>query len=171
MPLVAATMGGILGGLSPTDSASAPASTMADAFDAYFAGAQAGPTAVAPGSTSGAKSAMLGAMGDLSLDSAAGGLIAAGITAYWGVVAGAAATIFVVAVPPAIVAVPPPGLGGLQAAIDGVFASNTSGEKALADAANALADAIHGLQSGGLVNFPPPTIPIPTGLGPGIPIT
>jgi hypothetical protein len=80
------------------------------------------------------------------------------IIAFWGVVAGSAATIW----PPALSATPPPGVGGIAAALNGVFASNTAGDLALAAAAQLVATAIHGTQSGAIAIYPPP----PANVGP-----
>ena len=162
MPLTAATLKSGLEALEPTDDPMAAANKIADAFDAYFKENVAGPI---PGTGDvGAKATMLGSLSGLDAPSGAAAIIAAGITAYWGVVAGAAAAVWI-AVPPAISAVPPAGLAGLAPALIASFVANTSGELSLADSAGAMADAIHGTQSGGMVIFPPPAPP-PPGLGP-----
>jgi hypothetical protein len=65
----------------------------------------------------------------------------------------------IVLVPPIV---PPAGLGGLQAALEAVFASNLAGELSLADAASAVAGAIHTANQGATVpGSVPPAAPAP----------
>ena len=173
MALSAATLKTGLEALVLTDNPADAANVIATAFDDYFAGAAAGPIPVTSGSTSGAKTALLESLtilddlGEvlvgLDTSGAAAGLISTGIAAYWTAVGLAAATIFI-AVPPAISGTPPPGLSSLTVAIEAAFLASTSDSLSLSDSAQALADAIHGTQSGGTIIFPPPAPP-PPGLG------
>lgn len=151
MPLSVATLKAGFEALEPT--AGDPSETIAAAFDDYFKENVAGP--IAGNGEAGAKSAMVGALSGIKEENAASGAIAAGITAYWGVATASAAIVWPTA-PPAVLATPPPGLGGLQAAIDAAFASNLASSATLPDAAGVLASAIHALQAGAVVIFPPP---------------
>ncbi|KKM82804.1 hypothetical protein LCGC14_1315790, partial [marine sediment metagenome] len=87
--------------------------------------------------------------------------IQAGILAFWGVVAGAAASIWLT-VPPPLAATPPPGLVGIAVALVPVFLSNVTGELSLADAATAVAAVLHPANLGGIaVILGPPAGPGP----------
>jgi hypothetical protein len=156
MALSAATLKAGFEALEPTNAVAEATARLATAFDDYFVQSQAGPIAVAPGSTAGAKSAMQSALSGVNAPNAAATVLAAAISTYWSTAAAAAATIWV-AVPPAVSATPPPGLSGLQAAIEGAFAANLASEASLSDAAETLANAIHATQSGGICVFPPPS--------------
>jgi hypothetical protein len=158
MPLLPTTLGSELAKMEPTDQEMEAIQAFADAYEKYMEGSMAGPVGAIPGSFAGAKSSMIGAMSGLSGDSAGAGAISSGIAAFWGVVAGAAASIW----PPALAAVPPPGIGAVAAALTPAFTANTAGDLSLSDAANTVATAIHGTHAGGIANFPPP----PAGIGP-----
>ena len=164
MPLTPSVLVSGLEALVPTDSASDPITRIGAAFDDYFQGASVSGVPVG-GSTAAAKSAMEGAMSGLNAPDGAAAAISAGITAYWGVIAPAAATLWIVpgfTIPAP--AVPPPGLAGLTSAVQGAFDASVAAEDDLAAAANTLATAIHGTQSGGIVTLVPvvPGPPVPT---------
>jgi hypothetical protein len=142
--------------MAPTDQEPTAIQNFADAWETYFKDASVMGAPTVPGSLAGAKSAMIGAMTGLSTAGAAA--ISAGITAFWGVVAGASASIW----PGTLAAIPAPGIGGVAAAITPVFAANTAGKLEIGPAMQAIAAAIHPTQLGGIANFPPP----PGGLGP-----
>lgn len=158
MPLLPATLASGLESLEPTDKEIDFINGFTDAWKTYMEGSMAGPVPAIPGSFAGAISTMKGAMSGVSADGAGANIIQAAITAFWGVVASSAASIW----PPATAATPPPGLGGIGAALTGVFAANTSGQLDLSAAVQAIAGAIHPTQLGGMAIFPPP----PTGIGP-----
>ncbi len=163
MALASATLSAQLAALPLTMSQPTANNGLANAWETYFSSALAGPIPIVPGTLSGAKAAFLGALSSLDPDTGnAAAVLTAAITAFWGVVAGSAATIFL-AVPPATSATPPPGLAGLSAALSAVFTANASGGLAASPACDAIAAAIHGTQSGGIVVFPPP---LSGGIGP-----
>lgn len=159
MALVSATLGAGLANMTPTMQEIVAINNFADAFEDYFSLAGVMGIPCTPGSLSGAKAAMIGSMSGLSSSGGAAGAITAGITAFWGVVAGAAASIWLTPFPVAS-ATPPPGLAGLSAALSGAFSANTAGGLGLSDAANVVATAIHGTQLGGIAIVS--TIPSPT---------
>lgn len=156
--MLPATLAAELEKMEPTDKEIDAINAFAAAWEKYMEGSVAGPVPATPGSFAGAVSSMKGAMTGMSADGAAAGAISGGIGAAWGVVAGAAASIW----PPAVAAVPPPGIGGIAAALAPVFAANTAGQLDLAASAQAVAAAIHTTHLGGIANFPPP----PAGIGP-----
>lgn len=161
MPLVPALLGSGLANMSPTMQEAVAIQNFADAFANYFALASVGGVPALPGSLSGAKSTMIGAMSGLSASGGAAAAITTGITAFWGVVAASSATIWPAAPAfPAVSATPPPGLAGIAGALNGVFAANKAGNLALAAAANAVATAIHSTQLGGIAIVA--TVPVPT---------
>jgi len=161
MPLVSSVLGPELANLAPVDNEPDAINNFAAAWEIYFKDASVLGIATTPGSLSSAISAMKGSLVGMSVNGAGAAKIAAGITSFWGVVAGAAASIWVTA-PPPTGATPPPGLGGIAAALTAAFAANTAGDLSLADAANAVATAIHPTQLGGIALIPPP----PAGPGP-----
>ena len=114
--------------------------------------------AVNAGSLASARTAMEVALVGMSATGAAAAKIQAGITAFWGVVAASAATIWTMVppVPPPTGATPPAGLSGIAAALTSVFATNTSSEADLDTAATNVANAIHPTQLGGIALIPPP---------------
>lgn len=161
MPLVSSVLGAELANMAPVDNEPDAINNFAAAWETYFKDAAVLGVPTTPGSLSGAIGSMKGALVGMSATGAGAAKIAAGITAFWSTVAGAAATIWVTA-PPPTGATPPPGLGGIAAALSAAFAANMAGDLALADAANAVAAAIHPTQLGGIALVPPP----PAGPGP-----
>jgi hypothetical protein len=161
MALVAATLGAALASMTPVDNEAQAVQSFVDAWDTYFSlsGVMGVPTN--PGSLQGALSAMQGAMTGMSADGAGAASIQAGITAFWGVVATSSPTIWTT-VPPNTSATPPPGLGGIAAAVSAVFTANVQGKLSLAAAASALANAVHPTQLGGICILPT----APAGPGP-----
>ena len=156
MPLVPTALASAMEAMTPTDQEAIAIQNFAGAWETYFKDAATMGVPTTPGSLAGAKSAMIGAMSGLSTAGATA--ILAGITAFWGVVAGASASIW----PGTLSAVPPPGLAGIPAALVPVFAANTAGNLAIDPAMQAIAGAIHPTQLGGIANWPP----IPGGPGP-----
>ncbi len=136
--------------MAPAPDEATGINNFATAFENYFAQATCNAVAVTPGSLAACTAALKAAM--VGVASAGAAKIAAGISAFWGVVATNAPTIWVT-VPVLISATPPTLLSGLQAAIDAAGAANIAGNKSLVDSADAMATAIHGKQSGGLGNI------------------
>lgn len=157
MALIPAPLASGLEALVPTDQVSDAIARIGQAFDDYFQGASVSGITPVPGSTAAARSAMEGAMSGLNAPNGAATAIAAGITQYWTALGPLIATVWIVpgftVVPASLV--PPPGLGGLQAAIQGAFDANVAAEATLSAAANQVATAIHGTQSGGTVTLQP----------------
>jgi hypothetical protein len=166
MPLTAATLADGLKTMTPADNEADAIAAFSAAWEAYFAEATVLGIAVNGGSLAGALGALEGALTGMSATGAGAASLQAGITAFWGVVATAAATIWTMVppVPPPLGATPPAGLAGIAAALVPVFASNTSSAADLDTAATNIATAIHATQLGGIALIPPP--PPPTNPGP-----
>ena len=159
MPLAAPTLGNELKNLPPVKTEAEAINNFATAWGNYFGNATVAAVPVTPGTLTPAINAMKGALVGLSATGAAAAKIQSGIVAFWGVVAASAPTIWVT-VPPVISATVPPLLGTIAAALSAVFTSNQAGNLSLADAANAVASAIHPIQLGGIATQTP-NIPTP----------
>lgn len=127
----------------------------ATAFTTYFADAAAGGIPAVPAALEPCKAAMIGAMTGLS--TAGKDSIQAGIVAFWGVVATASPVIWA----GTLSATPPPTLSGIAAALEPVFAANTSGSLSEEDSMNNIATVIHTNNLGGTAAMPPPVPPVP----------
>ncbi len=161
MPLVQATLASELLALEPVGDEAGAIDNLAGAWENYFAGASVLGIPTTGGALAGATTAMKGALVGMSVAGAGAAKLQAGIVAFWAVVAVSAATIWAT-VPPPLSATPPPGLGGIAAALTPVFVSNAAGSLSLADSANAVAAVLHPLQLGGIALLPIP----PAGPGP-----
>ena len=160
MALSAATLGTELQAMAPAPDEATGIDNFAAAFENYFSGATCGGASVTGGTLAPCTVALKAAMVGVSATGPAS--IAAGIVAFWSIVATTAAVIWVL-VPPLVAATPPPGLGGLAAAIAATGTANIAGELSLIDAANAMGTAIHPFNLGGLgtiVTPPGGTLPI-----------
>jgi hypothetical protein len=158
MVLLAATLGTELQNLSPVDNEAQAVQTLATAWHNYFKGSSVAGIPALEASLLAAKNAMVGALSGMSQANQAAAKLAAGITAYWGAVIPAAASIWVT-VPPIMSATPPPGLAGVAATVSGIFSANTFGKLNLAASATALANALHpvaGLTGIAVLGPPPP---------------
>lgn len=182
MPLTAATLADGLKALTPTDNEGDAIAAFSAAWAAYFyESAVLGisplppdpgdpeaepPVPPTPGALDNAIAALEGALVGMSADGAGAAKLQAGVVAFWGVVATAAATIWTMVppVPPPTAATPPAGITGIAAALVPVFASNTSGSVDLDTSATNIANVIHPLNLGGIAVIPPP--PPPTNPGP-----
>lgn len=142
--------------MDPTTIEIKAARRFATAFTSYFYDAVA-TGSVTPGSLNAAKAAMLGALAGMSAPGAGAAAFQAGISAFWGVVAGAAATIW----PGTVGATPPPTLSAISAAVMGVAPVNTAGKLSKSQAMKAVAAVIHVNNLGGLATLPPPASPVP----------
>jgi hypothetical protein len=110
-----------------------------------------------PGTLEASLTAMRGALIGMNAENAGSGKIQDGIEAFWDVALPAAATIWLIPPPNVLTSVAPiPGLSGIAAALDGVFAANTSGDLDKIAATTAMANAIHPLQLGGIATITPP---------------
>lgn len=131
----------------------------ATAFENYFLEATCGGKSVEDDSLAACTTALKGVMTGSQFAGAAS--MAAGITAFWGVVATAAASIWIPA-PPLASATPPTGLSGLAAAISAAGLANIADDKNKEDSCAAMAAAIHPLMLGGFgVNTATPPVSIP----------
>lgn len=160
MPLVQATLATELEAMVPVNTEADGINNFATAFENYFTNSVCGGAAVTPGTLTPATTALKGAMVGVLTTGAAS--ISAGIAAFWGVVATSAPAIWVIA-PVLVSATPPPGLGGLAAAVLAAGTANIAGGLDLAAAAASMASAIHPLMLGGLgviVTPPGGTLPI-----------
>lgn len=161
MALVQATLSAGLAAMESVDNEPEAIDNFVAAWGDYFALAAVLGIPTTPGSLEGALSAMRSALTGLSTGGQGSTIIQAAIVAFWGVIAGSAATIWAT-VPPPTAATPPPGLSGIKVALDGAFSANVAGELGLVDSANAVAGAIHPTQLGGIAVIPVP----PAGPGP-----
>ncbi len=145
--------------MEPVDSEAQGIDNFVAAWEDYFTQASVAGVPTATGTLQPALGAMRGAMTGIGQAQAAAVLQAA-ISAFWGVVIPAAATIWVT-VPPVISATPPPGLGGVAAVLTAVFEANVQGELGLAECAKNIANGLHPLQLGGIaVQQLPPAPPV-----------
>jgi hypothetical protein len=139
------------------------AQNFANAWEIYFMDASV--TGVPVGSSlSAAKSAMIGALAGMSLAGAGAAKLAAGIGAFWGVVATSSATLWIVVPNTVPVATPPPTIAGIPAALVPVFVANTAGSLPAPVAMANVAAVLHGLGGlGGIASLLPPAGPaVPT---------
>lgn len=160
MTLSAATLESALASLTPTASEATAIERLVDAWAEYFAeatvsGAPLVEVAIDPG-----LDAMATALVGLSAPNAAAGKIAAATAAFWSAQASLPTTMWITApvvlVPPIV---PPPGLSGLQAALEAVFAA---GPYDLDEALNQIAGAWHAASTGATVpGSVPPAPPAP----------
>jgi len=135
------------------------------AYRVFIEGGQAMGQSPIPMSLAGAEAAMKGVIDGLMGPPGLGAIaIQAGAAAFWGVVAGSAASIF----PGALAAVPPPSLVGMSAAVLAAGASTLAipipdpwDDSASKAAAGLFAGAIFGTSQGGLVIFQPGPSPVP----------
>jgi hypothetical protein len=167
MALVQATLSSGLANMTPTGSEATAISNFVTVWDNYWSNASVLGVTATPGSYAAGLSAMQGALSGLSASGAAAGKIQSGIQAFWTAIAASASAIFIVAptvlVPPIT---PPPGIAGIAAALAAAFGAATAGSLSLADAADAVATALHtagglgAVVSGSVVPAPPAPIPI-----------
>ncbi len=164
MALVQNTLASGLANMAPTSVEATAIQNFADAWDTYFQGASVAGVPCTGGSTSAAKSAMIGAMTGLSVTGAVA--MQAGITAYWGVIAPAAVSVWTVPPNTTVSATPPPTLGAISAALTPVFASNAADPtKTIAQATAAIAAVLHangGIGGICILQPPGPVPPVPT---------
>jgi len=162
MPLDPGILGTGLGALEPVDTEAEGIDNFMTAWEDYFSLASVSGVPTGAGSLNGALSTMRGAMTGVGNQDAAANIIQAAITAFWGVVAGAAPSIWVPP-NPVVSATVPPGLGNIGTTIQGIFDSNTAGKLELAVCAVNVANALHPLQLGGIAitQPPPPSGPVP----------
>jgi hypothetical protein len=160
MPLVAATLATQLENMTPVSTEAEAITNFANAWLEYFKTAATVGVPCTEGSLNSALATMKSTLVGWNAPNSAAQKIGAAITAFWGVVVGAAPTIW--PAPMIISATPPPGLGGIASALEAVFAANLSARLELRPAVTAVANAIHPLQLGAIAIFPPP----PTGIGP-----
>jgi len=154
MPLLPTKLGDALAKIEPKDNEPEAISAFAEAFEDYFYGATATGPAV-PGSLSAARAAMEGAMTGLSVSGLAS--IQLGITAFWGIACASAASVW----PGVLSASPPPGLGGIAAAVGAVVPLSAASKLDGPSAWRAMALAIHPCMLGGIAVLPPPAAPMP----------
>jgi hypothetical protein len=136
---------------------------LANAWHTYFLDAGPGVPAL-PGTLEPAKTAMIGALAGLKVPGAGAVALQAGITAYWGIVASSAASIWTLA-PPIVAAIPPPTLAGLSVLLAATFVANiVPPPLPKPDAVLAIATVLHTTAGlGGMVALtpPPPGITVP----------
>lgn len=161
MALVSTTLAAGLAAMAPTDSEAEAIDALTTAWEGYFVGASVLGIPTTPGSLTGALTTFKSSLTGLSQADQGSTIIQAAIVAFWGIIAGSAATIWAT-VPPPTGATPPPGLSGIKSALDGAFAANTSGKLGLIDASNSIAAALHPTQLGGIaILLAPPAGPGP----------
>jgi hypothetical protein len=151
----ASTLASELEAMVPTTDEAEAIDRLVTAWETYFYEATVSGIACTSGTLAGASAAMRGALVGLSTPGLSASKLQSGIVAFWGVVATAAATIWVT-VPLTVAAAPPPGLAGITAGLAGVFGANTAAGLNLADASTAIAAVLHPLNLGGLASLAPP---------------
>lgn len=162
MPLLPTTLADGLKTLQPVNTEAEGINNFMTAWENYFKLASVAGIPTATGTLTPYLNAMRGALTGIGQQDAAATKLQTAITAFWGSVCGAAATIWVT-VPPVISATPPPALGSIAATLNGVFAANISGELPLDACATAIANALHTLMLGGIaVQQAPPAPPVNT---------
>lgn len=164
MPLSEATLSSELQAIPLSDNEPDSIDYLTTAFTNYFYDASVAGIPCASGSLDAAASAMAGALTGMSAPGAGAASLQAGCLAFWNAVVLAAPTIWVT-VPPVILAVLPPGVAGLAAALAPVFTANTAGELDVAASCDAIAAAWHVTNIGGtatqqLPPAPPVVVPI-----------
>ena len=160
MALVSNTLASELESMVAVDTEAEGINNFSAAFENYFYDSTCGGVTATPGTLTAASTALKAAM--VGVNSAGAAKIAAGIVAFWAVVGASAPTIWVI-LPPLVSATPPPGLGGLSAAIAAAGAANIAAEASLEQSAATMATAIHTIMLGGLgvATIPPGrTLPI-----------
>jgi hypothetical protein len=167
MPLLQATLAQGLASMAPTVVEADAINTLATAWETYFSAAsvQGVPCLTLSAPMAAFRAALVG----MSAANAGPNKIQAAVDAFWGVVAGSAATIWLpvpnVVVPPAI---KPPTISGIAAALSSVASASTAANASLEQASNDIAAVLHtngGL--GGTVTIQPPGAVPPV---PSIPI-
>ena len=157
MPLLPATLASGLEGMEPADNEQVAINNFVAAWDDYFSGASVSGVPTTPGTLAAALEGMRAGLVGMSNSGVGANIIQAAITTFWTTVAASASTVWVV-VPAIITATPPPGLGGIGAALTSAFSGNQGGKLELAASAVVVANAIHLTQVGGVTaQGPPPT--------------
>lgn len=150
MPLTPAALSTELQAIQNAHPADEPAAITAwsTGFKNYMLNSSANGAPLVPLQAEAARVAMAAAMTGLNTAGAAS--IQAGVTAFWGAlnVPGSYGA--------SIAVVPPPGLGGLSAALLAVFPANVAGQLDTGPACDAIAAAWHPIMLGGQATFPGP---------------
>ncbi len=167
MTLQANTLATELEALEPSQTEAVAITRFVDAWGAYWGGATVNGVPATPGSFTAGLSAMGASLVGMSSSGAGAAVMASGVSAFWTAVAPLATSIWITApivlVPPIV---PPPGLGGLSAALAAVFASNTSGSLSISAAWQQVANVLHAnggvgaLVPGSVLPTPPAPLPI-----------
>lgn len=154
---------GMLDKMTPTIVEAEAAQNFADAWEAYFLDASVSGVPVS-GSLASAKAAMVGALAGMSAAGVGAAKLAAGIQAFWGVVATSAATLWLVTPNTIPVATPPATLASIPAALAPVFAANVAAAHPASVCMANIAAVLHGLGGlGGIASLLPPSGPaVPT---------
>lgn len=157
MPLVQATLSTQLQNLVPVATEPPAVTALTNAYGVYAAGATSNGVPITAAGVNLGKAAMSAVLVGMSASGAGITKIPASIVQFWIAVAGGLATSF----PGAIAIVPPPN-AGLAALLAATFPANTSGNKTLAQACDAIAANMHAQAIiGGTVTFTGPTGPFP----------
>jgi hypothetical protein len=128
----------------------------ADAYVAYLGGATAGGLPVLPAGLAAGKPTLISGLTGMASGGQGAAKLQAAVLGFWGALVPTACWAGALAL------VPPAGLSGLAASLQGVFSAVVSGQKDKDAAAADVSAAIHAAHVGGIVTFPPP----PGGLGP-----
>jgi hypothetical protein len=165
--LQANTLATELEALEPSSTEAVAIARLVDAWEVYWGGATVNGVPATPGSFTAGLSAMGAALVGMSSSGAGAAAIASGVSAFWTAVAPLATAIWITApivlVPPIV---PPPGLGGISAALVSVFGSNTVSSLTLAQCAQQIASVLHAnggvgaAVPGSVLPTPPAPLPI-----------
>lgn len=157
MALVPSAMAAGLSALAPTMSEGAVIEAISSAWRTYFALSAIGAAPAVAAAFEPGIAAMKGALIGISAPSPgiAAVKIQAGVLAFWGAIVTLPTTIWITApivlIPPIV---PPVGISGIAAALNGIFANNMN---TLPSAANSIAGVLH--SSGGLGALVPGSVP------------
>lgn len=157
MAMIPSIMASGLSAMAPTMSEAAVIQAITSAWRSYFTLAAVGVTPAIPAAFEPGIAAMQGAL--VGISAPAPGVAAlklqAGVLAFWGAITALPTAIWVTApivlIPPIV---PPPGIGGISAALSGVFSVNTN---TLISAANSIAGILH--SNGGIGALVPGSVP------------
>ena len=154
MAMVKNTLATQLQNLAPASAEATAITNLVNAYGTYASAAAAGAVPITPAGVNLGKAAMQAALVGMSASGAGITKIPAAVIQFWVGVAGGLATSF----PGATAIVPPPN-AGLAALLAATFPANTSGNKTLAQAADAIATNMHAQAIiGGTVTFPGPVV-------------
>lgn len=155
-----ATLSMQLRALTPTNSEAVGIDRFVAAYKAYFAEATVDGVAVTAAALAAAETAMRAALAGINGGGGAAKFQAA-IVAWWAAVNTGAGAIWTGHSPPVLSVTPPPGLTGLAAVLEPVFAANMTAQAEIDEATDAIATTMHTAHTGGVAAVGPPSATFP----------